>query len=127
GLPERAIELSERAIKLGTTLGLDYAVYRALGYRGAARCDSGDPGGIDDLRRALAMAVERGDTFYAATSYVNLGDVVWANEGPEEGLKNHREGVDYCARRGAVQMAMWARAETTWMLFDNGEWDELIG
>jgi class 3 adenylate cyclase/tetratricopeptide (TPR) repeat protein len=126
GRPERTIELAERGIKLGTDLGLDTAVGRALGYRGAARCDLGDPGGIEDLRRSLAMAIERGETFFVGTGYVNLGDVVWMNEGPEAGLKVHREGVEYCRRRGSVQMAMWATAETTWMLFDSGEWDEVI-
>jgi tetratricopeptide (TPR) repeat protein len=72
------------------------------------------------------MAIERGETFFVGTGYVNLGDVVWMNEGPEAGLKVHREGVEYCRRRGSVQMAMWAMAETTWMLFDSGEWDEVI-
>jgi class 3 adenylate cyclase/tetratricopeptide (TPR) repeat protein len=125
GRPERAKELAQRGIDVGTALGFDL-VYRALGYRGAARCDSGDPGGIEDLRRSLELALERGDSEYAGPAYVNLGDVVWMNEGPAAGLKVHRESIAYSRPRGAIQMEMWTKGETTWMLFDNGEWDEVL-
>ncbi|MFY9587202.1 MAG: adenylate/guanylate cyclase domain-containing protein [Actinomycetota bacterium] len=126
GDPQRAIELAERAIEMGTALDLDSVVGLALGYRGAARCDQGDPGGIEDLRRALAVAIERGETDYAGNTFINLGDPVWMNEGPEAGLKIHRECIDYCTRRGGTANGMWATAETTWMLFDSGDWDAVI-
>ena len=126
GRSERAKELAQRAIDLGSTLGMDSAVARALGFRGGARCDLGDPGGIEDLRKCLESVLELGETEGAGSAYVNLGDAVWINEGPLEGLKLHRTGVEFCARRGATGGAMWARAETTWMLYDTGDWDDVI-
>ena len=37
-----------------------------------------------------------------------------------------REGIDLDSRRGLTFRAMWTRAESTWPLFDLGEWDELL-
>jgi hypothetical protein len=83
-------------------------------------------GGIDDMRGSLETAIAAGETDSAGTAYINLGDAVWMQDGAEEGLKVHREGIEYCNRRGATQNAMWATGETTWMLFDTGDWDSLI-
>ena len=126
GKSERARELAQLAIDLGSSLGLDSVVGRGLGFRGAARCDLGDPGGIEDLKQCLDAVMESGETEVAGSAHVNLGDAVWINEGPLEGLKVHRAGVDFCRRRGATGSAMWAVAETAWMLYDSGEWDEVI-
>jgi tetratricopeptide (TPR) repeat protein len=126
GQSERTQELSERAISFGETLDLDSMLSRALGLRGAARCNLGDPGGIEDLRRSLDLSLKRGDSDATGAAFINLGDVVWTNEGPEAGLKVHRDCIEYCARRGVIGSAMWATAETTWMLYDNGEWDAVL-
>ncbi|HJT37307.1 MAG TPA: adenylate/guanylate cyclase domain-containing protein [Actinomycetota bacterium] len=121
-----AKELAEHAIDLGTKLQLDSAVARALGFRGGARCDLGDPGGIEDLRSCLDLVLQRGETDAAGSAYINLGDAVWVDEGPVEGLKVHREGIEFCRRRGAISSAMWGTAESAWMLYDTGEWDDVI-
>lgn len=126
GQSARARDLAQRAIDLGTKLGLDSAVSRALGFRGGARCDLGDEGGIEDMRKHLEFVLQRGETDAAGSAYINLGDAVWVNEGPIEGLKVHREGMEFSTRRGAISSAMWARAESAWMLFDTGEWDDVI-
>jgi tetratricopeptide (TPR) repeat protein len=126
GKSERVKELAQRAMDLASELGLDSVLDRAFGFRGAARCDLGDAGGIEDMRRGLEGILERGETDVAGSSYINLGDAVWINEGPLEGLKVHREAMDYCSRRGAIGSTMWATAETAWMLYDTGDWDQVI-
>lgn len=126
GQSQRAKDLAQRAIDLGTQLGLESTVMRGLGFRGGARCDLGDPGGIDDMRKSLELVLQRGETDAAGFGYINLGDAVWVNEGPIEGLKVHREGMEFCGRRGAISSMMWGRAETAWMQFDTGEWDDVI-
>jgi ATP/maltotriose-dependent transcriptional regulator MalT len=52
--------------------------------------------------------------------------MVWITAGPAEGLELHRESIEFAERRGLIATAMWARAESTWMLHDLGEWDELL-
>lgn len=78
------------------------------------------------MRRSLELVLQRGETDAAGSSYINLGDAVWINEGPIEGLKVHREGIEFCARRGAISSVMWGRAETAWMQYDTGDWDDVI-
>jgi tetratricopeptide (TPR) repeat protein len=126
GKSQRAKDFAQRAIDLASDLGLDSVLDRAFGFRGAARCDLGDAGGIEDMRRGLQGVLERGETDAAGSCYINLGDAVWINEGPREGLKVHREGIEYCSRRGAISSVMWGTAETAWMLYDTGDWDQVI-
>jgi len=126
GKSQRAKDFAQRAIDLASDLGLDSQLDRAFGFRGAARCDLGDAGGIEDMRRGLKGVLERGETDSAGSAYINLGDAVWINEGPREGLKVHHEGIEYCAKRGAISSMMWGTAETAWMYYDTGDWDEVV-
>ena len=50
---------------------------------------------------------------HAREAGVSTEHVVWTNEGPEAGLKIHRDCIEYCNRRGVIGSAMWATAETT--------------
>src|SRR5207253_383451 len=59
-------------------------------------------------------------------TYINYADCVWFNEGPGKGLEIHRAGQEFGARRGVAGAVTWSRAETVWMLFDLGRWDELL-
>jgi hypothetical protein len=75
---------------------------------------------LEDLREALQLGLEWGLGLETAFAYLNLGDWLWQVEGPKSGLKVHREGIAFAERRGLRQVAMWIRAETTWMLFELG-------
>lgn len=121
-----ALPWSERALDLARELGLDDVEVRALQYRGLARCEAGDLDGLDDLRTALDRGLDLGLGHETATAYDNLGDWVWLTEGPERGLAVNREGVAFAERLGQTETATWTKAETLWMLFDAGSWDELL-
>ena len=54
-----AVAAAERALQLAAELGLPEPV-RALGYRGNARAFLGERQGLEDMRRALALAIEQG-------------------------------------------------------------------
>src|SRR5919204_4435718 len=54
-----AIAAAERALALAAELGLPEPA-GALGYRGTARCNLGEREGLEDMRRALELAVEQG-------------------------------------------------------------------
>jgi tetratricopeptide (TPR) repeat protein len=98
----------------------------ARGHRGVARCDLGDLGGREDLREALRLGLELGLGRETGIVYNNLAYQVWLAEGPAEALELSGSGIEFSERRGLVRQAMWTSAESLWMLFEAGDWDELL-
>lgn len=127
GRAASALEWAGRAIELSDRLGLDDVGVRARQYRGLARCESGNVSdGLADLRAALEDGLRLGLSHETATAYDNLGDWVWLTEGPRAGLEVNRTGVEFAERRGQPETWTWTKAETLWMLYDAGEWDEAL-
>ena len=124
GDSKAALVSSGKAIELAERLGLENFVYRALQFQGIARCELGDLGGVDDLREALRVSLERGLSQEANIGFNNLGTWLWLAKGAEDALPVYREGVAFNERRG--RRALWHRAELTWPLFDAGLWDEVL-
>jgi class 3 adenylate cyclase/tetratricopeptide (TPR) repeat protein len=124
GRPTDVIEPAERAIELAKEFGVEDRVLFAWQALGAARCDLGDPGGIDVLRDALARALASGTAQVGVTAYNNLSYFVWLMESAHDALEIKREGIEYGKRRAA--MALWLRMEEMWILFDLGEWDTVL-
>lgn len=122
----QAMEWAERTLQLAGELDLPDVAVRALQYRGLARCEGGDMGGLENLRDALDRGLELGLGHETATAYDNLGDWLWLTEGPRAGVEMNRAGVDFALRRGQTETATWTKTETLWMLFDAGEWDEVL-
>jgi tetratricopeptide (TPR) repeat protein len=98
----------------------------ALHLRGNARCETGDLGGVDDLREALAIAEASGSAIDIVTSHSYLLEWVGLEDGPSVGLPMNRATVDLCRRRGIEGQGMWTRAEGLWLRFDAGLWDEVL-
>jgi class 3 adenylate cyclase/tetratricopeptide (TPR) repeat protein len=126
GDSEAALEWAAKAMQLADRLGFGNYSARALQFRGIARCDLGDFGGLDDLKEAVRVAVERAWTREAGVGYNNYGSWVFLMSGADEALSVYREGIDFAFRRGAGRVGMWTVAESTWALFDAGRWDELL-
>jgi hypothetical protein len=103
----------------------DLDLCRILQFRGIARCGEGDLGGLEDLREAVRLGASLGFAGMAVTAYINLADFVTYTEGPRRGMEVYREGIAFGAARGQ-QFHPWAMAETTWNLYDLGEWDEVV-
>ena len=120
--PEAGLEWAERAIALGEKLGLRRELIRPYQWRGLTRCELGDLAGIEDLERALAEASEL--RMIVIPAYVNLADQVWRQRGPAAALAIQREAIDLSRSRGG--RPTWPQAESCWMLYDLGEWDELL-
>ena len=66
-----AVAAADRALALAAELGLA-APARALGFRGSARAAEGEREGVEEMRRALDLAVEQGKGREAAVLYNNL-------------------------------------------------------
>jgi tetratricopeptide (TPR) repeat protein len=123
---DQCLQLTERALDLAERFELPEVTLRALQFRGSIRCLRGDAeGGLADLQLALDMAMEHASGL-AYAAYVNLADFTWDERGPEAGLAIYRAGIDHSLARGNTSSAMWAEAETTWLLFGSGEWDECV-
>jgi class 3 adenylate cyclase len=114
-----------RAIALAEEIGVTVPA-RALGYRGLGRCELGDVGGLDDLRHALHIAIDNGQSREAGTLFNNLGRTTWPFEGPEAALEIYRQGIAFDRARGITVLAVWCEGSSLDVLIDMGEIDEAI-
>ncbi|CAN5669494.1 hypothetical protein BH18ACT17_BH18ACT17_01240 [soil metagenome] len=123
GHSDESLRWAERALELP---GNETVTLMALHLRGNARCEAGDLGGVDDLRRALELAEGSGVAIDIVTSHSYLLEWVGLEDGPSTALPMNRATVDLCQRRGIEGQGMWTRAEGFWLRFDAGLWDELL-
>ncbi len=121
-----AIEWAEKALSLADEIGLDDEQVLALQYRGAARSQTADEGGLEDLRRALELGLGLGLGEETAIAYNNLALQVWAWVGPGEARRLYDEMTAFCRVRGFATLEMWAIAGSLECLFDIGDWDTLL-
>jgi class 3 adenylate cyclase/tetratricopeptide (TPR) repeat protein len=125
GRAAECVVSSDAAIAMATEFGLDDQVAKALQYRGIARTELGDLGGLDDVRESLELLAD-GPAGPLAIGRLNLADATWMSVGAEEGLDLHRSLQAFAESRGLRGSLWWSRSESTWMLFDLGRWDELL-
>ena len=125
GAYREAIGAAERALALAAELGLPEPA-RALGYRGMARAHLGERQGLEDMRRALELAVEQGQGRSAAVLYNNLAVATWQYEGPQAALAACQEGVDFCERRGITECALGIAAMSTTFLAELGRSEQAL-
>jgi tetratricopeptide (TPR) repeat protein len=123
---QEGVSWSNKALEMADQLGLVEVRAQSLAFRGGARGELGDLGGLDDLREALRLTRELGLARETAQVDVILSGVLWATEGPRASLEAIQAGIDAVERRGITDMAMSIRAETLRFLFDLGEWDRLL-
>jgi tetratricopeptide (TPR) repeat protein len=121
-----SIPWAEKALALADELGVDDEAVLALQYRGAARAENDDPGGLDDLREALRRGLELGLGNEVGTTYNNLAYELWFWEGPAAALEVWEEMSAFSRVRGFETMAMFADSGRLESLFDVGRWDETL-
>jgi class 3 adenylate cyclase/tetratricopeptide (TPR) repeat protein len=126
GLARESLEWSSKALRLGEELGIREVAVIALQMRGGARCELGDMGGLEDLRQGLQMSLEYGLGQETVRGQMNLAEWLWWTEGPARGLEVIRAVVEFGERRGIAALALSVKAWIIWMLFELGEWDELL-
>jgi class 3 adenylate cyclase/tetratricopeptide (TPR) repeat protein len=124
GRSESGVRFAERALALAGELGLD-SQPQALGYRGLARSNLGDAGGLQDMREAIAVATRTGQGRDVAVLYNNLGVQLWAFDGPPAALEVMRVGIAFAEARGIAE-AVFTTASTLDMLVDSGEHDKAL-
>ena len=122
---EQAIHFAERAMSLAEELGLPRPA-RALGARGSARCDGGDPRGLLDYRAAIELAIEAGQGREVALLHNNLGLDLRSFEGPAVSLEILRDGIAYAEARGLTEMLAALKETAIDVLLDTDEHEEAI-
>jgi class 3 adenylate cyclase/tetratricopeptide (TPR) repeat protein len=125
--PESFLPVNEKGIELAQRFDLAPEIVRGLQLRGIGRVAVGDAVGLEDMAEGVRIGLERG--VGAATmgpAFVNLADWTGIYGDPARSLEIYQQGIEFGLKRGAGRPVSWARAETTWRLFDLGRWDELI-
>lgn len=121
---ERAVKLADRAIALAAELGQPEST-RALGARGSARTSLGDEGGVQDMRRALELAIAQGQRG-AAMLHFNLADALWLTEGSGARLRALEECLAFAQRRGIEAYVLTSSAESVPALVEFGSYDKAL-
>jgi hypothetical protein len=114
-----AIAAAGRALALAAELGLPEPA-RARGFLGFARASLGKREGLDDLRRAIVLSLERGQSRDVAVFHANLAESLWVYEGPAAALEVAREGVAFADRRGIIAPSRHTAAESLHYLIAAG-------
>jgi class 3 adenylate cyclase/tetratricopeptide (TPR) repeat protein len=125
GRLEAGVRYADRALALAEQLGLPRPP-RALGYRGLARGYLGDPGGLEDMREATALATQSGQGREAAVLYNNLGVSLHSFEGPAAALQVMRTGIAFAQPHGLAEMVNATTASTLDELVESGDFDEAL-
>jgi len=94
-----AIATADRALDLAVRLGVPRPA-RALGFRGIARGNLGDPGAAEDLREGISLATAIGDGREVGVLHNNLGVQLWRTVGPVAALETIGEGIRFARDRG---------------------------
>ena len=123
GRSQESLRWATRALELPHS---DFVAVMTLHIRGNGRLELGDLGGMDDLWQALHAAESSGSALDQATSYSYLSEWIGVTEGPLRGLEMNDASIGICDRRGIEGQGMWARAESLWLLYDAGRWDDLL-
>lgn len=125
GAGKEAVVAADKALNLAARLDLPQPV-EALGRRGAARASQGERDGIEEMRRALSLAIEQSENTIAAMLYNNLSIEAWIYEGPQAGYDLKREGIDFARRRGITTNADFMAVGLTFLLADLGLTEDAV-
>ena len=123
---EEAIRLGRESLAMAEQLGLDELCAEALNNIGVARIESGDPGGIEDLERSLAIAVESNAPLAIVRAGSNLAGSLLNFGEVERALAMQQEGVALASRFGLTRWLRWVRGERPELHYLLGRWDEAL-
>jgi class 3 adenylate cyclase/tetratricopeptide (TPR) repeat protein len=121
-----AIEFADRSLDLLRERRFDELVVMCLHIRGDARCSTGDPAGLEDLREALRLSEASANAADIVTSQNYLGEWLLSMEGPAAGLASYESALELADRRGVVSQGQWTKGAGIGALFDLGEWDRAL-
>jgi hypothetical protein len=123
---ERAIAVGLEGLEMAEALKLEGYQAAALNNIGAARANSGDPRGVEDLERSVELATKANDLAEHARSLINLG-VVMGGLGRLDRAKHFvQASLDVARAAGDSQGIKWCEGNLIRGRYWQGEWDESI-
>jgi tetratricopeptide (TPR) repeat protein len=123
---ETGIRSGREALAMAEALGSDELRSHALNNIGIARVGSGDEGGLEDLERAVAIAVAA-NSIESVRSYGNLASTLADLGELERAWVMQGEALRLAERFGVGDWLRWIQAERCWQLYFEGRWDEALG
>jgi hypothetical protein len=117
------IVAADRSIAIAEQLGVP-ASPRAVAFRGNARAELGDPDGIAEMERALAMYTKHGGAMDSANIQNNLAITRYPLEGPARSLATFEAAAAFCRQRGFEVMTAQLEDECTGLLAELGRPEE---
>jgi len=126
GLPQKGLQLAEKALAMAERIGSPEAVSGALGNRGLARGSMGDPAGTDDLWESVRLSKELGLGTETSVLYANLAANVETFAGPVAAVAICKECLDFARNRGLRAFEMWIEGVTAGTFYRLGEWDQAL-
>lgn len=121
---EAALELLSTVRDRAVELGRPDLEALCLNYRGGARVNLGDPGGTDDLRASVRLALSISHHEYAARGYTNLGEVLNALRRYDELEHCIGAGLPYTVDHDLPGHSYNLNAHRGMLLLARGQWDE---
>jgi tetratricopeptide (TPR) repeat protein len=125
GACAEAVDAADAARALAEGLGLPEPA-RALAYRGYALALSGEPSGLEEMERALALFVGRGAGRDAAIVQNNLAVARYPIEGPGGSLTGFDTAIAFARHRGLGESAVLCEANRPGLLVELGRPDEAL-
>jgi DNA-binding CsgD family transcriptional regulator/tetratricopeptide (TPR) repeat protein len=100
GSPKEAIPALEEAHRLARQAGKTDLAALCLNYLGLARCDLGEPGGLESLRGSIGAALATGDYEAVARGYTNLVEMLYRAGRWDELDETVAAGLEFTRERG---------------------------
>ena len=122
-MPEEALPLTEEAVSAARQSDTSDALARALSTRGGSRLQTGDTGGLEDMREALEISLESGQTTVINAAYNNLATFLLHLEGPEEAVQLMEDCIAMTEARGLLTWAAWSRTTLIESLTQTTSWN----
>jgi tetratricopeptide (TPR) repeat protein len=125
GASVESIRIAEEALAMAEALGLDELSAHALDNIGTAKANSGDASGLQDLERAIEIALAAGSSEVARAAN-NLAVSVWSLGDLRRGLSLMDDAVAHGERLGMTSLVRFSQNVKHWFLFRVGEWDTAL-
>jgi tetratricopeptide (TPR) repeat protein len=123
GEADDAIRIGLAGLEMAQDLGLAELGAEALNNVGMARASSGEPEGLADLEKSVAIAIEINSP-EAIRAYGNLSSTVHDEGDLNRSFRLLNEAMRLAERFGHVRYLRWARAERVSERYYTGRWDE---
>jgi class 3 adenylate cyclase len=122
---EEGIGVGREGLQIAEELGLNDVRAQALNSIGFSRTALGDPGGVEDMERSIAIALEHNIPDEATRGYMNLAELVANYFGDlKRAFELRAEGMELAERFGLGGRIRFFRAEKTAEYYWTGRWSE---